>query len=255
MKTIHVMLVEDDLNTLRSTRSYLETKNDIAICGITRNGKEAIELLPVVNPDFIVTDLVMPVLDGFYLLEHLQAMMDKPVPKVIILSALTRDDLIARAMKMGAYYYMCKPCDLSSLHRHIVAADKPGAPSFVEESILPDASAEIDIDALLNTQGIPCANRGYTYLHTAIELGMKYDGLNGHITKDLYPAIARLHGTSINKVERAIRHAIERGWERGNLRGTGFELPARPSNGEYIARMVKMLTAKNGAASNKRMMH
>lgn len=242
MEHVGVLLVEDDRSILESMHKYLEGKPNIRVAGTARNGKEAMEMLPMVSADVIVTDLVMPVMDGFELLEYLHQVKYPAAPKVIVLSGLSRDSFIIQAMELGAYFYMCKPVDMSTLYKRIIDHNQFSGQSFVAEAAGGEKPPVSDIGALLDTQGISQAITGHGYLHTAIQLGMGYGELRGRITKDIYPTVAKMHGTTIDKVERAIRHAIQRGWERGDIRNGVFEASHRPSNGEYIAKMIRLLS-------------
>lgn len=244
MDRTHVMVVENDPFTMKSILAHLQTKNDIEVTGAVSNGKEAIVMLPTINVDILITDLVMPIVDGFGLLEHLQCIEYPVPPKVIVLTSLTRDAIISKAMSLGASYFMCKPCDLEVLYKRILEVSSYARPQVLgkKENLPPRGSDSIN--EMLDSQGISCSIRGYNYLHWAIQYGIEHGDLSGKITKEVYPSIARLYGTSEDKVERAIRHAIQSSWDDRNGNQLISDPLRRPSNGQFISMMVNRVASK-----------
>ena len=167
----------------------------------------------------LVTDIIMPRRDGFRILEELNALPEEERPRVIVLTGLSRDDFILRAVKLGASYYMVKPFDVRLLASRI----REVASSFEDASIaeLPTEreSARQDVDEqvtnLFLTIGIPAHIKGYHYLREAVRMVLAEPDVMGRITKELYPGIARKFDTTASKVERAMRHAIDVAWSRG----------------------------------------
>ena len=163
----------------------------------------------------------MPRRDGFRILEELNALPEEERPRVIVLTGLSRDDFILRAVKLGASYYMVKPFDVRLLASRI----REVASSFEDASIaeLPTEreSARQDVDEqvtnLFLTIGIPAHIKGYHYLREAVRMVLAEPDVMGRITKELYPGIARKFDTTASKVERAMRHAIDVAWSRGRL--------------------------------------
>lgn len=253
MGQIQVMLVEDDVSTLNSIAAYLRGKPFLEIIATATNGKEAVDLLSSIDPDVIVLDIVMPLLDGFGLLEEMRLMKRHNFPKVIMLTGFRGDRFISRTMELGAYYYMCKPCDVRLLYKRIVESQTYLQPTLVVDSIEAQDTPSDQVEALLERQGLYSGTKGYNYLHSAIQLGLEIDPISGKITKELYPAIAHLYGTTTDRVERSIRHMIEKGWTSGGIQASNtFPSQKRPSNGEYIAKMVRLLSVKKQpSAENK----
>lgn len=249
MEKIRVMLADDNQNILRLLTDYLSRKDDIEVVAAVSDGTEIQEAAQLHRPDILVMDIIMPRKDGFMALEELGRMPQKLRPKVIVLTGLSRDDFIMRAIELGACYYMVKPFDMALLYSRIVeiAADRhPEAEAAQEGAQVQAADAQEDADEqitnLFLTLGIPAHIKGYSYLREAIHMVLLDRSLLSRITKELYPGIARRFDTSASKVERAMRHAIEVAWSRGRLDSANrmygcrlFDAMDKPTNGEFIS--------------------
>ena len=244
MNRISVLLADDNQTLLRLIADSLSRKPEIEIAGMAKDGVEALEMVQSACPHVLLLDIVMPRLDGFSTLEQL-ARLDLPKrPHVIMLTGLTRDDFISRAMRLGADYYMIKPFDMQMLYTRILeVARADDAPVYLSG---PDTQTGGSVDErvtnLFLSIGIPAHIKGYQYLREAVRMVMDNPELMGRITKELYPGIAHRFGTTSSKVERAIRHAIEVAWSRGKM-DTIDELfgytvsvgKGKPTNSEIIA--------------------
>ena len=180
-------------------------------------------------------------------------------PKVIVLTGLSRDDFIMRAIRLGASYYMVKPFDLHLLYSRILEI----AGEEAEDALLPTAetqqaveSADEQVVNLFLTLGIPAHIKGYAYLRLAVHMVLEDRTLLSRITKELYPGIARRFDTSASKVERAMRHAIEVAWSRGRLDTVNkmygyklFDAMDKPTNGEFISCVSEKVGQKHGSKS------
>jgi len=260
-KSVIRVAVADDNQQLRDMIiSYLGELNGIDIVGAACNGAEAIRLLEEKEPDVLICDMIMPQIDGFGVLERIPAMNLHHRPGIIALTALGRDDFIARAIKLGASYYMVKPFDFGVLAQRIYEtageeklADTFGAQIYKEKNSN-GSSLEERIANLFLTVGIPAHIKGYQYLREAVKMVIEEPDLMGRITKELYPGIARRFGTTSSKVERAIRHAIEVAWNRGRIEALDeafgrnvCSLDDKPTNGEFIALVSDRLRIKESA--------
>lgn len=235
MTPIRIMLVDSNHAYVTSLQETLERESDLDVVATSNNGSEALKAALRTQPDVLVTDLVMPVLDGFALMESLsKARLDA---RIIVLTELTRDYFIRQAMSLGAYYYMIKPVDPSILILRVKDSVKfsqtePLAPTLQE----PDDA----IGAKLLELGIVPGSSGYRYLHFAVGLAARMEKLSGRITTHIYPAIARAFQTDQRNVERAIRHAIQAAWKSDKA-----PPGEKPTNGELIARLVRLACAKH----------
>ncbi len=254
MDKIRVMLADDNRSVLQALSEYLNRQPDTEVVAAVTDGVDVVTTVASCAPDVLILDIIMPRQDGFLTLEKLGA-ADFPVkPKVLVLSGLSRDDFILRAVKLGASYYMVKPFDPALMHARIVelagAHESPVA--LLPEG--PDESADEQITNLFLTLGIPAHIKGYQYLREAVRMVLEDHDLINRITKELYPGIARRFDTSSSKVERAMRHAIEVAWQRGRLDTVNqmygykvFKREQKPTNGEFIALVADKIAMRKTA--------
>ncbi len=213
MEKIRVVLADDNLSVLRLLTDYFAGTPDIELVKAVSDGAQVVDAVRALRPDVLVTDIIMPRRDGFRILEELGELPEQERPRVIVLTGLSRDDLILRAVKLGASYYMVKPFDARLLACRI----REVAASF-EDAVIPAStssreSAGRDVDEqvtnLFLTIGIPAHIKGYHYLREAVRMVLAEPDVMSRITKELYPGIARKFDTTASKVERAMRHAID----------------------------------------------
>ncbi len=245
MTKIKVLPVDDNPAILKQIVDCLSQKPDVEIAGCAYDGVAALQLIEETQPDVILLDIVMPKMDGFAVLEALSA-REQP-PKTIIITSLSRDDFIDRAMQLGASYYMVKPLDMQILYNRVlemVGSDSPVQPQLSLHASPASAqhSADEQVTNLFLTIGIPAHIKGYQYLREAVHMVLENHDVINRITKELYPGIAKRYATSASKVERAMRHAIEVAWNRGRLDSINkmygykvFSPDDKPTNGEFIA--------------------
>jgi two-component system response regulator (stage 0 sporulation protein A) len=205
------------------------------VIAVAYNGSDALKAALSTQPDVLVTGLIMPVMDGFALMESLaKARLNV---RIIVLTELTRDSFIRQAMGLGACYYMVKPVDpaiLCSRVRESHEYSKTG-------SLLSPVHSQWDsINPLLASHGIPPGTAGYRYLHYAVSLAARMENLSGRITTELYPVVARAFQTDQRNVERAIRQAIQSTWSSMNA-----PHGEKPTNGELIARLARQYAAQS----------
>ena len=238
-------------------REQLEQHKDIRIVGEARNGVEALQMINDHTVDVMLLDMIMPQMDGFGVLDELQRLNPLSRPQVIALTALSRDDFISRAIRLGVQYYMVKPVDMRVLLDRIRDAARQLDTQADGVPVIPVAAAHTLDDRLSNiflSLGIPAHIKGYQFLREAIKLVIEDPDRINRITKELYPAIARRFGTSSSKVERAIRHAIEVAWSRGRIDtlnrafGCRVAIPEeKPTKGEFIALVADKLSMEHSA--------
>ena len=251
MEKIKVMMVDDSPAVLELLGDYLAQKEELDVIERAEDGVAALDALRREEIDVIILDMVMPKLDGFGVLEALQHMELPKHPRVIALTALVRDDFIQRAISLGADYYMLKPYDEEAVYERILELAGP-AETQPTESVVRKRPGACSLDErianIFLSMGIPAHIKGYHFLREAIKLVVyDRDKINA-ITKDLYPSVAQIFGTSSSKVERAIRHAIDVAWNRGQMENInmlfGSKLYVRhdkPTNGEFIAMIADRL--------------
>ena len=187
------------------------------------------------KPQLLVMDLLLPGLDGVGVLE--QAAKDKVQMKTVVVSALYRDQIVSQAMSRGVSFFMPKPCELTSLLDQMRRAVNEGEESEDESQAL-----EREVTAVLHEVGVPAHIKGYQYVREAIVIAVQDMDVINAVTKVLYPEVARRYSTTPSRVERAVRHAIEVAWDRGDLetlqRYFGYTVSntkGKPTNSEFIA--------------------
>ncbi|MGN0779345.1 MAG: sporulation transcription factor Spo0A [Aristaeellaceae bacterium] len=258
MEEIKVILVDDNVELRRSMKACLEQQGDIRVCAECGNGLEALEAVGKHQADVMVLDIIMPQMDGYACLEAMNRQQLANMPQTIVISALGRDDFIARAVELGARYYMVKPFDmavLASRIREICGASPALAPAQGVRAAH-NVSMDEKLANLFLTIGIPAHIKGYQFLREAVKMVVEEPHLINSITKELYPGIARRFNTSASKVERAIRHAIEVAWNRGRIetlnKAFGCRVATRedkPTNGEFIAMIADKMALERRSAS------
>ena len=252
------ILIVDDHGTLRKTMAdFLRRQEGVEEVREAANGVEALKCLHEGRFDILVTDIVMPMMDGYMLLEELRRQQITPQPKIIVASALGRDDFITRAVELGAQVYMVKPFEPDHLLSHIrELADGSGGLLPMTRTPVPVHVQSLDerLGSLFLTIGIPAHIKGYQYLRYGIKMVIEQPDVINRITKELYPSIAKHFGTSASKVERAIRHAIEVAWNRGRVETLNRAFGCRvctpedkPTNGEFIAMLADKLSLERSA--------
>lgn len=243
MEKIKVLLADDNQAIMKLLVDYFAEKQEIEITGCAHDGVEALQLIEVDCPDVLLLDIIMPRLDGFAVLQALTERERSPRP--IVLTGLSRDDFIIRAMQMGASYYMVKPLDVQVLYKCIleVASQEEISSGVLSEkpTTKPQHTVEEQITNLFLSIGIPAHIKGYQYLREAVCMVIENHDVINRITKELYPGITRRYGTTASKVERTMRHAIEVAWGRGRLESINrmygyrvFSPDDKPTNGEFI---------------------
>ena len=261
---VRVIIADDNQDFVGTLLSYLEKEEDLEVVGIARDGKEAIDIIINEKPDVALLDMIMPHLDGLGVLETLNSMKLEKRPMSIMLSAVGQDKITKKAVNLGAEYYIVKPFDIDLLIKRIKDFKfyKPGAitgnyisreikPQYIEiapENKKDEGSIEALVTNIIHEVGVPAHIKGYQYLREAIIMVINDIDVINQITKQLYPDIAHKYGTTPSRVERAIRHAIEVAWGRGQNDAVesifGYTVSAakgKPTNSEFIAMIADKL--------------
>lgn len=262
---IKVIIADDNKEFCNILNDYLLNQRDIIVTGIARDGIEALKLIQEKKPDLVVLDIIMPHLDGLGVLERLSTLDVDPFPRIIILSAVGQDKITQRAISLGADYYVVKPFDMDVFTKRIrqmfnntitSQETKKVAPIIETQEIKINHSEPEDLQSeitgIIHEIGIPAHIKGYMYLREAISMVVNNIELLSAVTKELYPSIAKQFNTTSSRVERAIRHAIEVAWSRGQVETInkifGYTIhndKGKPTNSEFIAMVADKLRLKN----------
>ncbi len=265
MKEKMTILIADDNQEFSQTlANYIHEQEDMEVIGIAKDGEEAIDMLSNVNPDILLLDVIMPHLDGIGVLEKITMIKTNKRPICIMLSAVGQDKITQKAINLGAEYYVVKPFDIELLIKRIreLKNFQPGQNlnNFIGKEIkqqyveIPNngEKSEENLEALvtniIHEVGVPAHIKGYQYLREAIIMVVNDIDVINQITKSLYPKIAYKFSTTPSRVERAIRHAIEVAWGRGDQKTVenifGYTISAakgKPTNSEFIAMIADKL--------------
>lgn len=245
-KAIKIMIVDDNRDFCEILKGYFEGQDDCLVTGVAHNGLQALELLEQEIPDVMILDIIMPHLDGIGVLEKLCTDY-KVRPKVIVLTAFGQETMTQRAVELGVNYYILKPFDVEVLGNRVrqLANSHPVSTSNSHPKM---RNLDVEVTNLIHQMGVPAHVKGYQYLREAIILVIGEMSLLGAVTKELYPMIAEKYNTTPSRVERAIRHAIELAWDRGNVelmnKFFGYTIDVergKPTNSEFIAMVADRL--------------
>jgi len=246
MKKVRVLIADDNKEFCEILREYLLSQEDFELVGTANNGVEALEIIKQKQPDIVVLDIIMPHLDGIGVLERLANENQQYRPKIVMLTAFGQESMTQRAVELGADYYILKPFDIEVLGnrlRQLAEGYQALAPSPIKSRNL-----DLEVTNIIHQMGVPAHIKGYQYLRDAIIMVIAETNLLGAVTKELYPTIAQKYGTTPSRVERAIRHAIELAWDRGNVelmnRFFGYTINVKrgkPTNSEFIAMVADKL--------------
>lgn len=248
---VRVLIADNNLELCRTIEEFLNGQGDMEVVGLAHDGQEALELLAEVEPDVLLLDITMPNLDGMAVLERMGKLGLDPVPKVIVLTAMGREDIIQRFTELGAHYFIIKPFDLDLLAERIRQFASTGTAAVLPESngrYVPDLKSDVSLDVteLLHQMGVPPNFKGYNYLRDAVLMVLRDPQLlGGALTKRLYPRLAEKYASTPGGVEAAIRNAVVACYERGNrefieaLCGLGRNgVKGCPTNSMVIAKLA-----------------
>ena len=252
---IKVFVVDDNESLIGMLKEYFKDHQKINIVGEAHDGMEAIKLLENTNYDVLLLDLIMPKKDGLYVLEELKKRaIEKPTT---IETSFSAEETILRVSKYGPKHFILKPFELSDLENKILDAVNfvPNTDSKVN---MYHNNLEITVTKLLHGLGVPSHIKGYQYIREGVLLMYNNPDIVGAITKELYPEIANKFDTTVSRVERAIRHAIEVSWNRGDIDlmeevfGHSVDYDrAKPTNSEFIVTVSDKLRLEFSDAKQK----
>ena len=258
---VTVLIADDNQEFAKTLATYLEKQDDMEVIGMAKDGLEAVDIISNTTPDVVILDVIMPHLDGIGVLEKINLMNIDKKPICIMLSAVGQDKITQKAISLGAEYYIVKPVDIELLIKRIreLKNFKPlQNTNFISREIkqqyisVQNEKDEENLEALvtniIHEVGVPAHIKGYQYLREAIMMVVKDIEVINQITKSLYPQIAQKYSTTPSRVERAIRHAIEVAWGRGQTEVVenifGYTISAakgKPTNSEFIAMIADKL--------------
>lgn len=245
MSKIKILMIDDNVNLIEMVREYFKEHNKIELTIESHDGEDGLNkiLNSAGNYDVILLDLIMPVKDGLYVLEELKK---RGIEKnIIVETSYNEPKIIRKVSEYGVNYYVLKPFNLSDLEDKILSVFDTQESKTIN---LYHSNLQISITKMLHELGMPSHIKGYQYIREGITMIYNDPNIIGGITKELYPELASKFDTTVSRVERAIRHAIEVSWNRGNwdymeeLFGHSVDIDkAKPTNSEFIVTVADKL--------------
>ena len=251
MSTTKILLADADEEFRILLADVINGEADMEVVGSVGDGEEALKLVCGGGADVLVMDLVLGGIDGLELLRQIGELSGRR-PTILVVSGFTRGNVVNQAAALGADFFMTKPCRMDSITERIRLLRVGGL-----EAAPSRQSLETLVTAIIHEIGVPAHIKGYQYLREAIMITVRDMDVINAVTKVLYPEVAKRFATTPSRVERAIRHAIEVAWDRGDLETLqkyfGYTVSVskgKPTNSEFIAMIADRLTLeqKNGKA-------
>jgi len=244
---IKVLVVDDNAGLVGLIKEYFSSSEKVEIVGSAKDGDEAIKLIndKKIDFDLMLLDLIMPGKDGMAVLDYMK--QNKINKKVIVMTSYNEPETIRDVSEYGVRYYCLKPFELEDINNKIIQTitNKKNNDKIIE---LENRDVQIQVTKLLHALGIPSHIKGYQLIRSAILMVYENPSFIGGITKELYPDLSIKFNTSVQRVERAIRHAIEVSWLRGDIDlmdeifGHSVDIDrAKPTNSEFIVTIADKL--------------
>lgn len=251
-KSVDIVIVDDNKEFCQLLAEFFDLNSNLNVVEILHNGEQVIEYLEKnENPDLMILDLIMPHLDGVGVLEELNSKNMIKDMKIIALSAMGHDKIMKNVFDLGVHYYIMKPFDLDKLIERINLLMNSDVDDNNPDIFLQEIELELKkgnytpyITKIIRELGIPSHIKGYRYVRYAVELVINDMDMLSAVTKELYPQVAEEFDSTSSRVERAIRHAINVAWKRGNENAlkeyfsNNLQENTKPTNSQFIARIA-----------------
>lgn len=254
MSKIKVLMIDDNISLVEMVKEYFKGNQKIELSLEAYNGEDGLNM--ILNKeneyDVILLDIIMPKKDGLYVLDELYKR--NITKKIIVQTSYNAPDVIRKVSEYGVTYYILKPFDLLELEKRILETFDISNSKSIN---LYQSNLQKSITNMLHELGMPSHIKGYQYIREGISMIYNNPEIIGGITKELYPDIASKFDTTVSRVERAIRHAIEVSWNRGNwdymeeIFGHSVDIDkAKPTNSEFIVTVADKLRLEHNKITN-----
>lgn len=242
---IKILMIDDNVKLIDAVKEYFKNNEEVKVVLEAYNGLEGMEIIKNKTDEFdiILLDLIMPKKDGLYVLEEMKNNnIDK---KVIVETSYNASEVIREVAEYDVNYFILKPFDLEDLEKKIYDVFKKKNDKSID---FYNSNLQVSISKLLHDLGIPSHIKGYQFLRDAVNMLFDDPNMIGGITKELYPELANKYNTTVSRVERSIRHAVEVSWNRGDIDlmekifGHSVDIDrAKPTNSEFIVTIADKL--------------
>ena len=238
-------MIDDNVKLIDAVKEYFKNNNDINVVLEAYDGLEGFEIIKnkIDQFDIILLDLIMPKKDGIYVLEQMRK--NNINKKVIVETSYNASEVIREVSEYDVNYFLLKPFDLDDLEKKICDVFRKKTEKSID---FYNSNLQVSISKLLHDLGIPSHIKGYQFLRDAVNMIFDNPDMIGGITKELYPELASKYNTTVSRVERSIRHAVEVSWNRGDIKlmenifGHSVDIDrAKPTNSEFIVTVADKL--------------
>ena len=242
---IKILMIDDNVKLIDAVKEYFKNNEEVKITLEAYNGLEGMEIIKNKSDEFdlILLDLIMPKKDGLYVLEEMKN--NNINKKVIVETSYNASEAIREVAEYDVNYFILKPFDLKDLEKKILDVFKKKNDKSID---FYNSNLQVSISKLLHDLGIPSHIKGYQFLRDAVNMLFDDPNMIGGITKELYPELATRYNTTVSRVERSIRHAVEVSWNRGDIDlmekifGHSVDIDrAKPTNSEFIVTIADKL--------------
>ena len=245
-KQKRIIMTQDGTEFSTHCANFL-TSRGYSVKAIPKDGNLLIDEIKREQPDVVLMDVFMSGADGFEVLESIsESLTEKPL--TLVLSAVDNSQIEEQVIASGADYYFIKPVSPESVAKRIEKLSQWKMSKNKSSSAYHDNDIDVVISDIMRQIGVPAHIKGYQYLRSAIKLSVEDNEMLGSVTKLLYPTVAKMYSTTPSRVERAIRHAIEVAWDRGDVDVLssyfGYTIQSqrgKPTNSEFIAMIADKL--------------
>ena len=252
-QSIKILIADENYDFRTSCRDNLQ-RLGITQVEVASNGEDALAKIRTNRPDVVIIDSWLSKVDCIKVINTANS-LDK-CPSFIVVSAVNNENIFSEATEAGAEYCLVKPLDFPTLKERIIRIARKNMNSkskaYSGKSDIVQADMETQITKIIHQIGVPAHIKGYQYLRTAIMMAIEDNNIINSVTKILYPTVAQKYSTTSSRVERAIRHAIEVAWDRGDIDTLnsyfGYTIQnnrGKPTNSEFIAMIADNLRLKN----------
>ncbi len=252
-KKLKIVIAGDSTEFSKDCAKAL-TGYGMEVVSIQKDGLSVVENIKSHKPDIVLSEVFLPNIDILGILAEIKKMDAKSRPLVMAMSSYANPRLEKEILEAGVCYYFLKPFDVNIMAQRIIQLSgwrNETMPIVVKNNCVTDTELELMVTDIIHQIGVPAHIKGYHYLREAILLSIKNSDIINSVTKLLYPTVAKNHSTTSSRVERAIRHAIEVAWDRGDIDVLnsyfGYTIQndrGKPTNSEFIAMISDKLRLK-----------
>lgn len=243
---LKVIIADDTTEFGQNCSKILKSLNmEVYLCA--KDGNRVIESIKTIKPDAVLVDIFMTNLDALGVIKFANS-LEGYKPQIFVMSSFDNPQLEIQTLNAGAAYYLIKPFDVRVLAERIIQLTSHKVMEHSNTEAVSNSDLELMITEIIHQIGVPAHIKGYHYLREAIGLSVKNADIINSVTKVLYPTVAKRHQTTASRVERAIRHAIEVAWDRGDVDVLnsyfGYTIDnnrGKPTNSEFIAMIADKL--------------